>query len=1198
MAEFHLAASQVAEMSVEELHEQLQRLPRQDWPRAVARLPVEKKRELCRLLSRRHTEKSRASPSSPTASSSSSSSASSLASSPKALHTSEAASEGVCTPEPSDSAAQGSRAREPPSASAGDSQPTCRASGRLQPAVAARERRPESVEPRGRNFVKSERQLSPSAGNKASSSDPASRLAPRSGVCTVHSEKKRKTHPYGLPSLPLSGFLPLLCPPAWGFDLCRSAPAASSTLTPPSSSFSSSSSSSSSSASLCGRRGEEGDSERFAAFRRQLFAGLLQPSSPTATLFRPLEELAFVSGLIERLREESQDPMPSRSIPPPALATRVLAVYLHCWLAAFLHAFHADTVFAYCTCPASEVEDRDGSLGCSSRAGGDAKGKLAFSDNDDEATREPRRRALSGDFFRAPSKCRGCLAVTKRLHGTANWRRFLERYFPVEVARFASVASAHQSAARALASNSSSLASSFFSSSSSSLSSSSSSLSSSSSSLSSASSSLASSSFSLLPLPLRPQYVCVEQPSASELSSATADLSPAERGLRAAEAAQRLLHPERRFEERLELLHVRSRSLGAPAYRRFAEARSRQLLRKTLQALPFRTAFAQLATHVWALPAKPPPVDAVRGEAENEATKKPRTSAAEIPTSGAKEREEDAREGGEDEGRGRVAGVVPAGQITQLFLFIVNDRLQTCAELALRCMYTWREQAQGRSDEARVAGDAQETNALFSSADFRQSPESQRALLSLGAVARGWGLAEPLEAGDGEAPRNATRDKRDEEQGAAVAAAANLLFHCVDQPLFNILGSFPLFSSACAVVDVSSKKKKRRPSYSPSSSPSSASSSSSSSSVSPSSFSSSSPSSRSSSSSPQEQNREQMRSAWFSSVKVEATGAAKEREMGLRESQQAEGGRDSRRNEDEFVGPSRPLSDSLVPANAEETEGSARWSALIDAAIDFCVRREEETSPASSPSSPSSSSSSSSSSSPASSSSRQKETGGRKGRGCKRRRSRSDEEGSEERDAEKEQNEKKAEKGKKEEKEGDKWRLPGIDLCGAFVAVRVQQLWTASQGQGDCREMINQALREWRTAGAALASGSLPDEGKSEDGRGEVCEIQEENDACTQSVKLLLSLHKQLRQMYEHMAAASRMAALLSLLRSSSPRVQQPRFLSMRELLDVNCLLQAQASLLSRNASRFLSRTRKASKRTAKKEEEEEGEEGEREEAD
>ncbi|CBZ55733.1 conserved hypothetical protein [Neospora caninum Liverpool] len=976
---------------------------------------------------------------------------------------------------------------------------------------------------------------------------------------------------------------PLLCPPSWGVDVsgssatptCCTSPRHSSPPSPSSSSPAASSSStfaSSSSPLSVGEGtvewgGEQGEAESlvrvFSAFRRQLASALLPASSPVAHLFRPLEELGFVSGLVETLQEPEDRPRNA----PPSLATRVLVVYLHCWLAAFLHAFHADTVFAYCTCapngsPEQELHSPSSRLASSRETTPDAR---SFDVHQDESERfsASQARVREGDppfprEARPRSKCRGCAAVTKRLHGTANWRRFLDRYFPIEVARFASVASAHQSAARALTASSTSspltpaLPSSSLSSSSSSL------------------SSPSSPSFSLLALPLRPQHQLgvgaepLDPPREAALRQENGlppevgdrgegdlsrpciredtrePLTRGERGLVAAEAAWCLLTPAKRFEERLELLHVRSRGLRGQEYKRFVEARTRQLLKKTLQSLLFRSAFAQLAGHVWGVGAKAKALGVAGGENE-ETTSQGREGASDGADAWDVRREKEGIDNEEErekeDGKGRISGVLPGGQITQLFLFIVNDRLQTCAELALRCMYTRRERARQRR-EAKAGKDAadgaaeegrtdeKDNDAPFSSWSFRQSREAQSALLPLSAVVQLWGQDEHEETRE--------KQKGEEERADAMACAANLLFHCVDQPLFNVHGAFPLFSAACAAVDCSTKKKKRgRPPSSSGSSPSSP--------------------------SAAREARVATRSAW-PCVKSEETGSAvKERRaafQGVREKDE----RESQARENDSAGSSTlPLAGARMRGDAdEETEASARWSALVEAAVEFCVRREEDApplfSPPSSPSSPSAC--------------KREARGVKRGRRpTKHRLSSSDEEPE-----------------KQAERDGDKWRFPGIDLCGAFVAVRVQQLWKASQGQGDCREMVNQALREWRVAGAALASSAAPTDEHDENaggGEGDACK-EEKEDACSESISLLLSLHNQLRQMYEHMAAASRLTALLSLLRSSSPTLQQPRFLNLREVLEVNRLLQTQASRLSQKAALYQTRAPKGMKTTRK----------------
>ncbi|PFH37498.1 hypothetical protein BESB_039560 [Besnoitia besnoiti] len=1187
----------ISQMPVEDIHKHLQSLPRAAWAVAIAQLPVEKKKELRRLLSRKNVEKSKT----PSQTSAAASPAANL-SPPKSRRQAFAEARGVCTRHipPSEAVSRTPKiAPFPPGRpEAGGVDTSASRQGTSQGGCAAGlggVRTPEAPDALGQYATLSPRDgaaaglqdasLSSEDSSSLSRAEPlreASAEANREEEKTVNGEadtpgvqltqgmkaargfeaKKARekganawerldgnTHPYGIPALPLSAFLPLLSPPAWAMPISRFSQLSASV----SSALLAGRPSRSVPPAACASRADpafsaearESAAALFFSFRDLLAVNLLHPAySPVAHLFRPLEELAFVTGCLPSLCEEEKgDVLLRRSLAPPiSPATRVLVLYLHCWLTLLLRAYHADTVYAYCACgsrPPAETpparRDAEEPQPEHLRSLFDAPRETA----EDEDEELPSSRRVRDLFTPPPARCRGCAAVTKRMTGTANWRRFFERYFPTAVARFASVASARQSAARAMASSCSLQIS----------------LSPLSSGALPSPSSSSSLHFALLPLPLRPRHQeVVEDPlydwtiwsptngvaasptvvssphapgrretpapgpdeceksalfaSSSGLQDAgeegSASAPPTEKSALAAEAARCLLEPAKRFEDRLNLLHVRSCSLRGADYKRFVDARTRQLLKKTLQSLPFRVSLAQLASHIWGFKA-----GAAKGSSSGR------------PADEERDDEEGAKvdENEDDANRGKVGGILPGGPITQLFLFIVSDRLQTCAELALRCMYTWRERARERGTRRREAeeksesrGDAAQEEeasprqdgeegrrsadaALFAAPNFRQSADAQRALLPLSAVARLLG-----------SEASSSGDSADVERAEAAACAADLLFHCVDQPLFNVCGSFPLFSAAPACVDLYSKKlKHHRASLS------------------------------SASATPD--------SSRGASGGVKGEIASHERKGRQGASRETEDHNPSR--EPTAVAGERDASASETPASASggsdpHGEPATLWAALVDAAVDFCVRSEGPGGAVRRGAARSASSRT------------------KRGQRGKRRRASEDEE-----------------EAKRESEEG-RWRMPGIDLCGAFVAVRVQQLWTASAGKGDCREMVAQAMREWRATGAALAGADAAAAGVKggREGDGETDSKAPTGNACAQSVSLLVSLHQQLREMYEHMAAASKMAALLTLLHSSSPALlpQAPRYLNLRELIDVNHVLHTQAGTLSEKAARFHAR--------------------------
>lgn len=205
-------------------------------------------------------------------------------------------------------------------------------------------------------------------------------------------------------------------------------------------------------------------------------------------------------------------------------------------------------------------------------------------------------------------------------------------------------------------------------------------------------------------------------------SSSTTSLSRRELFDTAVHGIEVLLRPSTRFDDRLAYLHGRSRALTGKLYERFVSIRTKQALKQTLQSGLFRQALAKLAHHIWRS-------DRERRKDEEEEEDEDRWEGEERNGRGnekkeGKDDEGEERTAEEDEGLGRrekygddpdgevtssrsssssstALGIIPSGMVTQMFLFLVNDRVQTCAELAVRWIYTRRKKREAQEEQRR-----------------------------------------------------------------------------------------------------------------------------------------------------------------------------------------------------------------------------------------------------------------------------------------------------------------------------------------------------------------------------------------------------------------------------------------------------------------------------------------------------------------
>ncbi|PHJ16972.1 hypothetical protein CSUI_009210 [Cystoisospora suis] len=369
-----------------------------------------------------------------------------------------------------------------------------------------------------------------------------------------------------------------------------------------------------------------------------------------------------------------------------------------------------------------------------------------------------------------------------------------------------------------------------------------------------------------------------------------------------------------------------------------------------------------------------------------------------------------------------------------------------------------------------------------------------------------------------EEEENANRDVRsssisEEEATSALVCAANLLFHCVDQPLFNIHArDFKICSPP--PLPLSGRKRRRGP------------------------------------------------TAGTVSSTASLNDTALDEREGLLQPTKSVGDLSSSSSSDSLLNAvDNEGTSSLVASSCKETD--PLWSSLMEAAVQFCTQQEEEEEEEEEEQEEEEEEEETSRSR---NSNKKRRMDGKGKRRLRERKGR----GKEDEDERDRKSCKENEELKKKKKK-EKWRVPGLDLFGAFVVVRIQQLFTSTRGKADCHQMLTQVVQEWREAAAALGKRKDEDEEEEEEkktdndeDRREKKGDKEKTQQDSKKTQLLLSLHGQLQQMYAHMAAAAKMTALLSLLQSNCPSLipRPPQHLSLQQLLDFQQILQKQGEAL------------------------------------